>query len=75
MTQTPPTTAPEDDTEDEDDTVQGVSKRAETLRAEAERLQKEQNDAAGLTTPPAETPTTPPAQNPTSQGSRKPSSA
>lgn len=62
MTETPPTTAPEDD--DEDDTVQGVAKRGERERAEAARLQQEQNDAAGLTTAPdpAEEPAEAPAE-------------
>lgn len=73
MSQTPPTTPLDETDDDDDDTVQGVSRRAERLRAEAQRIQDEQNAAAGMTTPepapPAETPTTPPATG------RKPSGA
>jgi hypothetical protein len=71
-----PTADQMDDDEEQDDTVQGVAKRGERDRAEAQRIQDEQNAAAGLN-PPDAPPTEPtdPAPAPEGKAPRKPSGA
>jgi hypothetical protein len=67
-------TPPADDVpEEDDDTVQGVSKRAEVEVAEAQAIQDELNEAAGMT--PAEEAPAEPAPAPEAKAPRKPSGA
>lgn len=75
MSERQPPVAPDDTIDDDDDTVQGVSRRAVRDLAEAQRIQDEQNAAAGLT--PTEPPATPPADTmpPADKAPRKPSGA
>jgi hypothetical protein len=69
MTETPPTPAPAD----EDDTVQGVAKRAEVEIAAAQAIQDDLNAAAGMTpADPAAEPAPEPDAAPKASG-KKPS--
>jgi hypothetical protein len=71
MTERTPTA---DEPDEEDDTVQGVAKRAEVEIAEAQAIQDELNEAAGMT--PAEPATAAePAPEAPKPAPRKPSGA